>query len=88
MARPPTLVAATAVAATCLMAGCDPIFDISGAFFPAWLVAAVLGVVATIVVRGLLVRLRLEAHLGWPTLAYLGFFTMTTLGVWLWLFST
>lgn len=88
MVRRSTLVAAGGVAATPLLAGCDPIFDVSGAFFPAWLVAAVAGVAATIAVRGVLVRCRLEAHLGWPTLAYLGFFTMATLSLWLWLFST
>lgn len=88
MVRRSTLVAAGSVAATPLLAGCDPIFEISGAFFPAWLVAAVVGVAATIAVRGVLAKCRLEAHLGWPTLAYLGFFTMATLGLWLWLFST
>lgn len=87
MARRSTLVAAGSIAALPLLAGCDPIFDISGAFFPAWIVAAVAGVASTVAVRGLLVRCRLEAHLGSPTLAYLGFFTMATLGLWLWLFS-
>ncbi len=70
------------------LAGCDPIYDLDGAFFPAWLGAAIGGVVITLVVRSILVRTRVDDHLPWRGLAYLGLYVMSSISLWLMLYST
>lgn len=70
------------------LSGCDPIYDLDGAFFPAWLGAAIGGVVITLVVRAILVRTRVDDHLPWRGLAYLGLYVMSSISLWLMLYST
>lgn len=70
------------------LAGCDPIYDLDGAFFPAWLGAAVGGVVVTLVIRAILVRTRIDDHLPWRGAAYLGLYVMSSISLWLMLYST
>lgn len=70
------------------LVGCDPIYDLDGAFFPAWLGAAIGGVVITLVVRMILVRTRIDDHLPWRGLAYLGLYVMSSISLWLILYST
>jgi hypothetical protein len=70
------------------LAGCDPIYDLDGAFFPAWLGAAIGGVVITLVVRAILVRTRIDDHLPWRGAAYLGLYVMSSISLWLMLYST
>ena len=51
--------------------GCDPVLNIAGANFPAWLVCALAGAFGAALLRPLFVALRLEAYL-WPVaLVYL-----------------
>jgi YtcA family len=45
--------------------GCDPVLNIAGANFPAWLVCALAGAFGAALLRPLFVALRLEAYL-WP----------------------
>lgn len=59
----------------------DPVFDLEGAFFPAWMLCLLVGVLATVALRLLFARVGLEHHLGplpliYPCLALL--LTMTT----------
>jgi hypothetical protein len=70
------------------LAGCDPIYDLDGAFFPAWLGAAIGGVVITLVVRAILVRTRIDDQLPWRGAAYLGLYVMSSISLWLMLYST
>jgi hypothetical protein len=70
------------------LGGCDPIFDVAGAYFPAWIICAISGFILTLVVRDILVRTGLDPHLGWKTLAYLGLFSMSSSSIWLIFFST
>jgi hypothetical protein len=58
--RPPRLVFALSVVA----AGCDPVIEIQGTFFPAWLLCMIVGVVLTVALRPLFVRLGIEPYLG------------------------
>ncbi|WP_354063265.1 YtcA family lipoprotein [Devosia sp. 2618] len=63
------------VAALCSV-GCTgtaraPSVPVFGSFFPAWIICAVGGVVVTLIVRALLIRLRLDEHLPAPPLVYL-----------------
>ncbi len=45
--------------------------NIAGADFPSWLVCLIAGAIVTAIIRPLLVRLGLEAHMGPPMLVYL-----------------
>jgi len=71
-----------------VLAGCDPILDVAGAFFPAWLLAAIGGVFVTLLVRWILALTKIEPELLWPTLAYLGVFVMSSISLWLVFFAT
>lgn len=72
-----------------LATGCSraPSFDILGSFFPAWILCSVLGILLTVGVRILFVRMDFEQELSpliliYPCLA--GFFTFL---IWLLFFS-
>ena len=59
-----------------LASGCDPIINIYGSFFPAWLVCVALGIVLASLLRWLFAVTRIEPHLGplvlvYPALAFL-----------------
>jgi hypothetical protein len=79
---------ATLGAASVAASGCDPILIIQGSFFPAWLVCMVAGVVLTTVGRQLIVKARLEPHLGPLLLIYPSLWLLTTLLVWLVFYRT
>ena len=70
------------------LAGCDPIFDVAGAFFPAWILCIVVGFIITLIIRDILVRTGLDPHLGWKVPAYVGLFSMVSSSIWLVFFST
>jgi YtcA family len=53
-----------AVAATPL-AGCDPVVNIAGASFPAWLLCAIIGALGIAILRPVLTLSGLEPHLWW-----------------------
>jgi YtcA family len=53
------------IAAALPLAGCDPVVNIAGANFPAWLFCAICGAILTAVIRPLFVATRLEKYL-WP----------------------
>jgi hypothetical protein len=64
------------VAAAVLCTGCDPIINVYGSFFPAWLICLVVGLVLAGILRWLFAKTRLEPHLGplvlvYPALAFL-----------------
>jgi YtcA-like protein len=58
-------VSACAVVAAAGLSGCDPVLNIAGAHFPAWLVCALAGALGAALTRPLFLALRLEAYL-WP----------------------
>lgn len=76
------------VVASGALAGCDPIIEIQGTFFPAWLLCMIVGVAATVALRPLFVRLGLEPHLGPLPLVYASLAVLLTLGTWLVFFRT
>ena len=61
--RRPILTAAS-VAATAF-SGCDPVVNIAGANFPAWLLCALAGALGAALLRPVFVAVRLDAWL-WP----------------------
>ena len=58
-----------------------PSFDILGSFFPAWLVCLALGLLLTVAVRWVL--LRLHVVLAVPILTYPSLTALFTLALWL-----
>ncbi len=69
VARPPAVMIPLAISAMTLP-GCDPVVNIAGADFPAWLLCLIAGAVVTAVIRPGLVKLRLEPYIGPPLLIY------------------
>lgn len=63
--------------------GCDPIVNIQGSFFPAWIISMTVGGVVTAVLRQFFAILRLEPHLGPMLLVYPSLWILTTMLVWL-----
>ena len=77
------------IAALMLLAsGCDPIVNIYGSFFPAWVVCLVAGVFLTVVLRLLFAVTRLEQHLGPLILIYPSLVLLLTLVTWLTFFQS
>jgi len=62
---------------------CDPVLNVAGSFFPAWMVAMVVGVVLTVAVRLVFVLVGLEPHLGPPILIYGSLGLLLTVATWL-----
>lgn len=69
-----------------LGAGCNPILNVEGSFFPAWMVAIVIGIALTAVARYGFAVTGLEPHLGPPLLIYGSLGLLLTLLTWLVLF--
>jgi hypothetical protein len=58
------------------LSGCDPIVNLAGANFPAWMLCAILGAIGAAAVRFPLAAIGIEPHLGprtiiYPSLAFL-----------------
>jgi hypothetical protein len=63
--------------------GCDPVFNVAGSFFPAWMVAILIGAVLTVAARYVFVVVRLEPYLGPPVLIYPSLGLLLTVLAWL-----
>jgi hypothetical protein len=74
---------ASAAALALCAAGCDPLLNVAGSFFPAWMVATVLGVTLTVGVRYIFAAARLEPHLGPTILIYTSLGLLLTVVAWL-----
>ena len=70
------------------LGGCDPIFDVAGAYFPAWIICLIVGLLITMALRELLLRVGVDQHLFWKPIAYSGCFLSVACWVWLLFFST
>ncbi|KKC37781.1 hypothetical protein WH87_08740 [Devosia epidermidihirudinis] len=66
----PALLAAVSLAG-CTGTARAPSVPVFGSFFPAWIICAVGGVVLTLIVRAILIRLKIDEHLPAPPLVYL-----------------
>ena len=75
------LIAFGAVAAT-PAAAAAPSLVVFGAFFPAWILCALVGVVGAILVRAALVMLKLDELLPAKLVVYLAFAILIGIGVW------
>jgi hypothetical protein len=68
-------------------ASCSPVFDVEGAFFPAWMLCMVVGVALAAVIRAVFARVGIEPHLGPLVIVYPALALLLTLAGWLVLFA-
>lgn len=80
----PPLIVAALVTGT---AGCDPVINIAGANFPAWLLCLLVGAVLAAIFRPLLVLARLDPYLGPAPIIYTSLAVMFALIVWIIFFN-
>ncbi len=66
-----------------LLGGCDPILEIDGAFFPAWLVCMIAAGFMLGGIRWIVYRLGIEPFVGPRVTVYFCVYLSCTLGLWL-----
>lgn len=59
-----------------------PALEVFGAYFPAWIFCALLGVFGAVVVRAILAKLQIDEFLPAKLLVYLAFAVLIGVGVW------
>jgi hypothetical protein len=64
-------------------ASCDPLIDVAGAFFPAWILCIAIAICATVVVRQAFARARIEPALAPLVIIYPSLATAIALTCWL-----
>jgi len=69
-------------------AACNPLLNVEGSFFPAWMLCLVAGVALAVAARSLFVLLRLEPHLGPPILIYPSLALLVSVFTWLVLYRS
>jgi len=79
---PPLLLVLSAGAAAC-----DPVIDVAGANFPAWLLCILAGALAAAALRPLLIVARLDPYLGPAPVIYTSLAVMLALIVWIVFFN-
>lgn len=66
-----------------LMGGCDPLINIEGAFFPAWLVSGVSGLLGMVITWNVFRRVGVDQYLLARPFTYITLLVMYTCLVWL-----
>jgi YtcA family len=74
---------ASGVALVVSSAACNPLVNLEGSFFPAWMLCLVLGVALTAAARYLFVLVGLEPHLGPPPLIYTSLALLLSVLTWI-----
>ena len=69
-------------------AGCDPVINIGGTFFPGWMVAILIGSALTVAIRYVFVFTRLERHVGPLALIYTSLGLLLSVVSWLILYRS
>ena len=68
-------------------AGCDPVVNVAGANFPAWLLCAIIGALGIAALRPLLVLSGLDRYLWWRPGFYSSLGVMIACAVWIVFFN-
>jgi hypothetical protein len=73
------------VAIALAVSGCSysPTMDLLGSYFPAWMLCAVIGIVASVIIRRILAVAGINDYVVAPLLTYAALAVSTTLLVWL-----
>jgi YtcA family len=61
----------------------SPTLDLFGSYFPAWMLCAVVGILAAVIIRQVLVVADIDEYVIAPLLTYAGLAVSATLLVWL-----
>ena len=71
------------------VAGCSyaPTMDLFGSYFPAWMLCAVIGIAAAVIIRQILVVAGINDYVVAPLLTYAALAVSATLLVWLFWFG-
>src|SRR5215472_4368326 len=77
------------VALTFAVSGCShaPTLDLFGSYFPAWMLCAVAGILAAIIIRQILALAGIHEYVLVPLLTYTGFAVSAALLLWLFWFG-
>ena len=77
------------VALTLVVSGCSqaPTLDLLGSYFPAWMLCAVAGILAAVIIRQILVLAGIHEYVIVPVLTYAGFAVSAALLLWLFWFG-
>jgi hypothetical protein len=70
------------------VAGCDPVLNIGGTFFPGWMVSILIGSALTVAIRYVFVFTRLERHVGPLALVYTSLGLLLSVVSWLILYRS
>jgi len=68
-------------------AGCDPVVNFYGSFFPAWVLALAAGITGACLLRWIFSLARIESHLGPLVLVYPALAFLLSCAAWLALFA-
>jgi len=71
------------LATAALASGCDPVINLWGSFFPAWVVSLAAGLLLAALLRLVFSLSRLEGHLGSLIVVYPSLVLLLTCAVWL-----
>ena len=63
--------------------GCDPVMNVFGSFFPAWVICTIVGIALALALRVLLAAVGLETHLGPLAVVYPSLALLLTMLAWL-----
>ena len=77
------------VAVTLAVSGCSraPTLDLLGSYFPAWMLCAVAGMLAAVIIRQILVLVGIHEYVLAPLLTYTAFAVSAALLLWLFWFG-
>ena len=84
---PRALAGSFLVVSVLLMGGCDPLVNIEGAFFPAWLVSGVSGLIAMLITWAIFRRTGVDQYVLVRPLTYVCLLIMYTCLTWLVLYA-
>jgi hypothetical protein len=82
-----TAVVAAFAATPFAFGGCDPVVNIAGANFPAWLLCSIVGAILMAVIRPIFVVSGVEPHMGPRALVYTSLAVLLACMVWLVFFN-
>jgi hypothetical protein len=68
-----------------MLTGCSsaPSRSILGSYFPSWMICVLIGMCATILVRGIFVKVGIDTELPMPVVVYLAFTIAFSFAIWL-----
>ena len=81
------LVALATAAAALLLTSCDPVVNVAGANFPAWLLCMIVGAAGVAVVRASLLMTGLDPYLWWRPGFYASSAALIASAVWIAFFN-